>query len=529
MYKIAKFCFVAFLLVGFWSCSNDDNTVVPVSPTPEPEEPEVPFTVTDSITLNPSGYAPLSAQIALQTSEDVSVTLRVAGKNGPDSDVVQEFSEPASETDIPVHGLYADYNNEVILSFYNTAGDSLDSKTYEIQTQPLSVDLPEITIDKANRAEMAEGMTMVNYFGHSEQQFPLKPFIFDSYGDIRWYLDYTDSPVLNNLFYDVGPKRLKNGNFFFGEGADFGGGGSNTLYEVDLFGTILNTWEMPGYAFHHDFVEKPNGNFLVTVTKLGAPTVEDYIIEIDRDSKAIVNTWDLNFSLDNSRTTLISDPVDWIHVNDLAYDESDDTIIVSGRTQGLIKLTADNKVVWIMGPHKEWDISGGGQDLNKYLLQPVDANGDPINDSAVVEGTENHPDFEWNWYQHAAKLLPNGHITLFDNGDNRNFSNAEKYSRAVEYEIDEDNMTVKQIWQYGKERGADMYSRIVSDVDFLLDESHVIVSPGASSVNGVNYGKSIEVLYPSGEVIFEATITPEEALLGLVVLHRTERLPLYPD
>jgi len=532
MCRTFKLGLLGLFLMAFWSCSNDDSVLLPESPNP-PTTPEVPeqsgvdLITSDSLVLNPSGFAPLSARIGLKTSQPVTVSMRVTGKNGPDSDVIHKFTEPGSEMDIAVHGLYADHANEVILDFFDAAGDSLETKTYEIQTAALHIDLPEITIDKANLDQMAEGMTLVNYLGYTEEQLPVKPFIFDAWGDIRWYLDYSESPVLNKLFYDNGLERLQNGNFYFAEGPDFGGGGSNTIYEIDLFGTTLNTWEMPGYAFHHDVVEKPNGNFLVTVSKLGEPTIEDYIIEIGRDSKTIVNTWDLNFSMDNTRIALTDNTKDWIHVNAIAYDESDNTIIVSGRTQAMIKLTNDNELVWIMGPHAEWGISGGGKDLNQYRLQPLDGQNNPITDTAVLSGTENHPDFEWNWYQHAPKLLPNGNIILFDNGDNRNFTGAEKYSRAVEYEIDKENMSVKQIWQYGKDRGDEMYSRIVSDVDYLTDTNHVLVSPGASGNSGAKFGKSIEVEYPSGEVVFEATINSQKALSGAVVLHRTERLPLY--
>ncbi len=537
MNNFLKVSMLALLLVGIWSCSNDDNLVLPETPespelpeTPEvPKEPEVDLITSDSLVLDPSGFAPLSAQIELKTSQSVTVAMRVVGKNGSDSDVIHNFTEPGSEFDIPVHGLYADYANKVILDFFDTTGDTLETKTYEIQTTPLNVDLPEITIDKANLDQMAKGMTLVNYLGYTEDQRPAKPFIFDAWGDIRWYIDYTASPILSELFYDNGPARLKNGNFYFAESADFGGGGSNTIYEIDLFGSILNTWEMPGYAFHHDITEKPNGNFLVSASKLGAPTIEDYIIEIGRDSKSIVKVWDLNFSMDNSRTTWTDSIEDWIHVNAVAYDESDDTIIISGRTQGMIKLTADNEVVWIMAPHTDWDTSGSGKDLNQYLLQPLDRQDKPITDAAVLSGTENHPDFEWNWYQHATKLMPNGNISLFDNGDNRNFTGAETYSRAVEYQIDKENMTVKQIWQYGKDRGAEMYSKIVSDVDYLADEKHMLISPGACGPNGAKFGKSIEVNYQSGEVIFEATIKSQKALSEAVVLHRTERLTLYPE
>ena len=530
MIKFSKIGLLTLLIIVLNSCSNDDGPVLPEKPIQEePVLPSVDLITADSLILNPSGFAPLSALISLETSQPVTVAMRITGKNGPDSDVLHTFTDSGSEFAIPVHGLYPDYANTVTLNFLDAAGDSLETKTYEIQTAPLNIELPEITINIAKRDQMAEGMTFVNYLGYNENELPKKPFVFDAWGDIRWYLDYTDSPLLNKLFYDNGLERLQNGNLYFAEGADFGGGGSNTIYEIDFFGAILNTWEMPGYGFHHDVVEKPNGNFLVTVNKLGATTIEDHIIEIDRESKMIINTWDLNFSLDNSRTSLTDNTKDWIHVNAVAYDPSDDTIIVSGRTQAMIKLTQTNEVVWIMGPHVGWATSGGGTDLNQYLLQPLDAAGNPITNDAVLSGEENHPDFEWNWYQHATKLMPNGHISLFDNGDNRNFTGALKYSRAVEYEINATDMTVKQIWQYGTERGAEMFSFIVSDLDYLADADHMLISPGAAGPSGDKFGKSIEVDYATGEVIFEATIRSDMALGTAVVLHRTERMSFYQD
>lgn len=69
----------------------------------------------------------------------------------------------------------------------------------------------------------------------------------------------------------------------------------------------------------------------------------------------------------------------------------------------------------------------------------------------------------------------------------------------------------------------------LSDVDFLEEKSHVLFSPGNVRIPGAYYGKSIEVEYLSGAVVFKATITPPVALFDLVTLNRTERLTLYPD
>lgn len=482
------------------------------------------------VSLNPSGFAPLSAIIELETSEDVRISMRIVGRNGSGSDFVHEFPDTGSVLSIPVHGLYPDHLNFVDLTFYSSNGSDLGTERFEIQTEPLIGAMPQVIIEEARRSEMAEGMTLVSYFGHNGATFPQRPFIFDSYGDIRWYLDFNASPELGALFFDDGMERLMNGNFYFGSGGtSFGlSGGINKIYEVDLFGNTINTWDMPGYSFHHEVHEKPNGNFLVTVNKDGAPTVEDFVIEIDRQTNDIVNVWDLNLALQNTRTAWTDDAVDWFHANAVLYDASDNTIIVSGRTQALVKLTANNEVVWILAPHREWGMSGAGVDLNSKLLNPLDKDGQLINDNSVLEGTVNHPDFEWNWYQHAPLITPDGNIMLFDNGDNRNYVASGPYSRAVEFRVDETNQTVQQVWQYGKERGGETFSSIVSDVDYLPNDDHILFSPGAVLFEGGIFGKSVEIDYSSGSVLFEARIVPPTAFFNIITLHRTERLSLYP-
>lgn len=512
--------FLFFPLILLTAACGDNNPGSPVD-----EDPD--FLVSDRVALNPGGSAPLTALIELETDVPVQVQIRVTGKNGAESDVVHRLPETGTNLEVPVLGMYAGTDNEVELTFFGLNGNELGTKLYTITTGSLLPDMPDIEVNTANPAQMVNGMTFVNYFGHREggNPRPQRPFVFDRFGEIRWYLNYSGDPALNNLFYDNGMERLQNGNLFFGDGA------TNKIYEINMLGEILNTWEMPGFGFHHDVIEKPDSNFIVTVNKLGLGTVEDFIIEIDRDGGGIINEWNLNDSLDNSRraweTDLADLNVDWFHANALSYDPSDNTIIVSGRTQGTVKLTANNEIVWILAPHKDWGTSGNGKDLNRYLLQPLDASGLPIDDPDVKDGSSNHPDFEWAWYQHATNILPDGNLMLFDNGENRNYIRPGTYSRAVEYKIDEENMTIRQVWQYGKERGFETYSRIVSDVDFFPEQNRVFFTPGAVNFNG-HYGKIVEVDYPGGGAIFEATIRPPAAAFGLITLHRSQRMSLYP-
>ena len=513
MDSLTKFVLLC-VIVFFAACKSKD---VSVPPPPEP----VSIIKSSTVKLNPNLTAPLTATISLETTNNCKVYIRVVGKHGTDSDVSFDFTDVSTSHLIPVLGLYADYENTVELTLKDEAGKVLEMKSYKIKTFSLSAGLPAISIVTTNTAQMQEGMTLVSYFGYSENAIPQTPLIFDAYGDIRWYTDFSKSTALANLFYDDGMERLQNGNLYFGDGS------TNKIYEMDFLGNIVNTWDFPGYGFHHNVQEKPNGNFLVTVSKQGSPTVEDHIIEIDRNTKQIISHWDLTQSLQYSRQILNDNTVDWIHVNAVQYDESDNTIIISGRTQGLVKLDQDNNVVWISGCHKGWGIAGNGVDLNNFLLQPLDKNNLPITDPSVLNGDTNSPDFEWNWYQHAHLIMPNGHIMLFDNGSgNRNFGNSPPYSRAAEFEIDKTNKTIKQIWQYGKERGAETFSGICSDVDYYPGNNHVIFSPGVINNNSIAYGKVVELDYSTKNVIFEATITPPKSFYG-ITFHRTERLKLY--
>ena len=289
---------------------------------------------------------------------------------------------------------------------------------------------------------------------------------------------------------------------------------------------------MSGYVFHHEVLEKPDGNFLVSATNPssthadGSSTIEDYIIEIDRQSGNIVRMWDLKESLDEYRTTLTTNLEDWIHVNAVYYDSTDNTILVSGRTQGVIKLDNGNNVIWILGPHKGWGTNRRGENLNQFLLKPLDANGNMITDTAVINGSENAPSFEWNWYQHSVIKIPDGNLMLFDNGTSRNFEfSSNQYSRAVEYKIDEANMTVQQVWEYGKERGIETYSSIVSSVQYLTNTNHVLFCPGYNVSNTEGFGgKVLEIDYATKQVIYQASISSGNNW----GFHRTKRINAYP-
>lgn len=506
---------ISSLLTLFFFASNCKK-----ESSPKPDPGSSVKIIKENLILNPSGYSPLAARLDIELDEAVRIDMKIEGKNGVASDLVYEGKDISRTHELTLLGLYPASTNGVKLDFWNTEGVMVGTKRYEVETDILLEDLPKIILDVADPGGDKAKLTLVSYFGYAGIPIPPKPFIMDQFGDIRWYLNYKQHPLLKRLFYDVGMGKLQNGNFYFGDGE------SDTIYEIDPFGLIVNFWNLPGFEHHHTVYEKPNGNFLVTVNKFALETVEDHIIEVDRQSKKIINVWDLRASLDRNRQAMTLNRSDWIHVNAIAYDESDNSIIISGRTQGVVKLSEDNEVIWILGNHKAWSLSGDGTDLTTKLLQPLDAMDNPIVDAEVLLGNKQHPDFDWNWYQHSVKLLPDGNILVFDNGSGRNYSDEEQYSRAVEYQIDPVNKTVSQVWAYGKERGLETYSRIVSSVEYLADENRIIFAPGAIAIGGEDRGKVVEIDYTSGNVLFEATIRPPRSFVT-ITFHQTRRVGLY--
>jgi len=471
----------------------------------------------ESLILNPTGYTPLAAELKLQTIQPVQIELEIVSPSDDEENLIHRFEEIDTSFTLPVLGLYVGHNNRLHIRFYDDGNQLLGEETRLINTPQLFPEPPTIDV-LVNTGRKKSGMNLVTYAGRTNPPLPQMPIIFDQYGHIRWYADYATHLNLRGLTYDAGVERLQNGNLYFGDLH------TDHLFEIDMFGRVVNEWPLPGFDFHHNVFELPSGNLLATVSRRGISTIEDHIVEVDRNSGIIVNVWDLRESLDHRRLSG-GGSRDWFHGNGLTYDEEKDAIIVSGRNQGVVKLTRNNEVIWLLAQHTAWDQSGNGTDLKTKLLQPLDANGKPITDLRVVAGYANHPEFSWARGQHAPKLTPQGTLFLFDNFAGPPGGPA--VSRAVEYQIDEEAMTIQQVWEYGLERGRTTYSARVSDVDYHPDENTVAFMPGDNFDEYGPNGKIIEVDYTTKEVVYEAVIRKDH--VDYFMFHRVERIPLYPQ
>lgn len=470
------------------------------------------------VTLNPSGKSPLAARAELTTSEPARVSVEVMGQEP----VQHSFETFREQHQVPILGLYPDTLNTVKLTFTTKAGNIAETEV-QVTTNPIPSFFPTVEITTKSSLSQ-EGWTLAGFSQGQGSSFESFPFIFDKNGTIRWFLDLSSLGQISSFPI----KQLENGNMLFSNG--------DNILEYNMLGEEIHSIKLNGYNQHHETVVKPNGNLIVAVDKKSLNTIEDHIIEITRGG-AIVNEWDMREILDVDRSNLIQGSRDWFHMNAIWYSKNDDCLIVSGRNQGLVKVTNDNKLKWILAPHQGWGragVDGNGHQTSDFLLEAVDATGTPF-PKDIQEGKKTQSDFEWAWGQHAPMILPNGNIFLFDNGFNRNFQQPgpNSYSRGVEYRIDEENMTVEQIWQYGKQRGGEIFAPIISDVDQLPNTNRLITSGITFDPNDPR-ATIMEVSFPDKSLVYEAVLHFKNASSSgtqqfgdLDICYRGERLHIY--
>jgi arylsulfate sulfotransferase len=480
-----------------------------------------------AVTTNPYGMAPQTAVINLngKSIKDVEVTIEPK-KDG--TTLTYKVPQEAVQTHegIPVFGLYADYDNKIHVSY--TMNGKKVKETYKLYVNPEITYEGEYRTKNTNQYEVTKSskefkdrlyFVNKNYIefkpdtdwkrvgGALGFAYPGITEIIDATGDIRWHFACTklfqnDGRNLDKLGFAASFKQLKNGDILFLQGQRY--------MRYDVMGREVFNRRLPrGYIdTMHEIIERPNGNILLRCGKRNylaldgkmVNTLKDHIVEMDSTGR-VVHTWDLAKSLDVHRDVLLKalDPravcleVDehakkqevkegapygdvvgvgsgrnWAHTNSIYYDESDDTIIVSLRHQGVAKIDKNDKVKWILAPNVGWKKS-----LQSKVLTPVDKNGKKLDcEGATCKNT----DFDWSFTQHTAYYNPElgkGYLTMFDNGDGRGYEQpafvTDKYSRAVAYKIDEEKMTVSQVWEYGKERGFDWFSMVTGNVNYDKD------------------------------------------------------------
>ena len=446
-----------------------------------------------NVILNPYGNSPLTALVIFETEDEESVSIKIKGKDKL-STYTHTFDKGRRHY-IPVYGLYAGRKNEVIIK----AGDK--ENTLEIETDELPDDF--ILPIKVTKDESKLNNDLY-FFSPSSKGYMCA---YDTNGDVRWYLDETAIWEVNRLKNGhllVSTERLVNTPYY-----------STGLYEMDMLGKVYTEYSLPG-GYHHDYFEMDSGNILVASDDFDNEdgTVEDYVVELDRNTGNIVKRFDLKdiLNMEDGKSENWTN-YDWFHNNSVWYDKKTNSITLSGRHQDIVvNIDYDSgKLNWILG-----DNTNFSEEYQKYFFK-------------LEKG-------EWQWSQHAAMITPEGYVFLFDNGNNKSKNKDEyvkaenSYSRGVIYKLDTENMTAEEVFEYGKERGSEFYSPYISDVDYLDKNHYIVHSGGISYKNGkvqnqpagiANSDKlisdTVEIL--DGKVIFEMILPTNN--------YRVEKMSLY--
>ena len=509
------------------------------------------------VIVNPYGHTPLVAVINRdgKDAQDIHVTVHGRGDKGVDISYDVGKSAFLTHDGIPVFGLYPNHKNKVTVTYKQDGKQIKD--TYTIITGAISnsyIDSRNITalptphvvkvdpkfkdrlyfVNSGTRPQMGSDInwvmakpknaskTAANPSGGSVpfQTVPLN-YVLDTQGEFRWWLDpeaVFDARGIDlaKRGYAMGFRPTKSGTYTFVQGQKW--------YEMNFMGKIVGEHDLPrGYIdMSHASWEMPNGHILLRAAKANylrpdgqkVHTVRDHILEVDRSGN-LVDVWDLNKILDNTRDDLIKNldlgavcmNVDvtaaglkvanepeapfgdspgvgagrnWAHVNSVSYDPEDDSIIISARHQGVMKIGRDKQVKWILAPSTGWK-----NGLEKKLLKPVDKNGKPIKCSP---NGECEGDFDFTYTQHAAwpSHSGRGNLTVFDNGQIRHYDQPAlpemNYSRIVEYKIDPKAMTVQQTWAVGKDKGYEWFAPITSNVEWMKDKDTMMAFWGSVGI-----------------------------------------------
>lgn len=443
---------------------------------------------------------PLSAVISFYTEEETAVTVTVFGK-AKEGNITHTFPR-AKEHVLPVVGLYSGFVNRV------------EVREYRGKVHTVEIEVPDVFEGNSP----VESMDTTPEYLQDDCIF-LSPsgaelaVAVDYAGDIRWCLNI-------KCVFDM--KRLKNGHILMGtdrlvQMPYYMSG----MYETSACGKIYHEYRLPGGS-HHDAFEMPDGSLLCLTEDLTSGTVEDMCVLIDRETGDILKTWDYkNFLEPGLGKSGSWSEKDWFHNNAVWYDEKSHSLTFSGRhMDSIVNIDFETgKLNWILSDPEGWPQEW----VDRYFFKPV--------------GT----DFEWQYEQHACLITPDGDVMCFDNHHwgskiKENYRAAKNnYSRGVRYRINTKDMTIEQIWQYGKDRGARFFSPYICNVEYY-NEGHYMVHSGGSAYNkDGEISESLGALEQNmGGTLFATTVElcDDRKMLELHTkgnYYRAEKMKLYAD
>ena len=433
---------------------------------------ESPLVISD-----PYQNAPLTGMILFTTQQPCAVRITVKGHT-EGADLTGVLPE-ATDHRVPVIGLYPGEDTPILLELLDADGAATQSQELSMYAEPLPESMNDMVQPVKTSGASACGLVLLSGQGCK------RPFACDCNGDIRWY-----GP---RKVGNYGVYVLSNGHLIVQDdmGCTFCQQKPQTtnLYEMDLLGRYWRLYYLAN-GTHHEVIEKEPGGNLLCLTSTLEDHYEDEIVELDRQTGAIVNELELIDIFGQTHT----DMIDWAHINTVSWRASDDSILISCRNlHAVIKIGwTDHKLDWILGDPSFW----AGTPFEDYVLKPVG-------------------EFNWQYHQHTAYWLDadldgdprTQEISMFDNHI-QSYRHIDTYdglpdSYAKVFAVDEEARTVGLVKSLTVVR-----STITSNVDYDAASGHILAMCGyvpADVWNG-RQGMLYEMDYESGEVLNQLSI-----------------------
>lgn len=332
--------------------------------------------------------------------------------------------------------------------------------------------------------------------------------------------DSTDSPVLvTTVSGPTAPGRLflSDLNFFFPDysshlyilgndgmpyferqleewGLDFdvqpGGGltyfdrARGSYYLMDSTYTVVDSFRADGYTTDlHELRRLPDGHVLLLaddpetvdmsqIVPGGSPTATALgliLQELDTNKNVVFEwrSWD-HYQITDATDWGPPPLIDYVHANSIAIDTDGNLLLSCRHMDEITKISRrTGEILWRLGgKHNQFEFIG-----------------DSIGFS----------------HQHDVRILPDGDLTVFDNGN----GHVPRFSRALEYRLDERRKTATLVWQF--RHSPDVYSGAMGDVERL---------PNGNTLIGWGYANpAVTEVTPDGQVVYEAYFTAPERIL----------------
>lgn len=385
-----------------------------------------------------------------------------------------------------------------------------DLGKHSFRTQSFPPDFPSMTVttrDHSTPGYLYFATFDFTQFGHDTGTSGAYRLIVDTNGNPVYWQHAFDS-----IEFDFQP--MPNGQMTFFELP------RNVWYAMDSSYSIVDSFRAPApyTADIHDFELLTHHHALMLayvplkpydLSKYGGKDTATFIggVIIETDSLHnpiwIWRSWDPGHFQDTDAThdsPVTESPFDAVHPNSIAVDTDGNLLLSSRELDEVTKISRmDGHIIWRLGGKH-----------NQFTF---------INDNIHFS------------HQHAARRIPNGNITLFDNGNFDHIATVikvfidsvdgtpwdttydtlpdQQFSRACEYNVNTNNMTATLAWHYDHDSTE---PSIAMGYVQRLDNGNTLINWGFQAIGGIGpipYSAITEVT-PDKKIAFELQLMEPE-------------------